>query len=63
MRNVVYRLQKEHAKSYILRLLKRGHAFEVAPHIRFVEVTVNIEAEAPNEMWLFNIAKHPIYDE
>jgi hypothetical protein len=62
VRNVAYSLHKEHAKKYILRLLKLGYSFEVAPRVRFVEVTVNQEAEPPKEGWLADTSELPVYD-
>jgi len=63
MRNITYMLRKEHAKTYINRLLKLGHTFEVAPHIRWTEVTVNIETVAPRKEWEFNPSERPVYPE
>lgn len=60
MRNAAYPLRKEHAKTYINRLLRQGYMFEVAPHVRYVEVTVNQDSEAPRKEWLFDMAENLI---
>lgn len=62
MRNVAYPLRKEHAKKYICRLLRLGYIFEVAPHIQFVEVTVNQESEPPKKEWLYDMTERPVYE-
>lgn len=62
MRNIAYALKKDKAKIYITRLLRLGYSFEVSPHIRFVEVTVNQESPAPPEAWVFDMANNRIQD-
>lgn len=62
MRNVAYPLRKEHAKTYINRLLRLGYMFEVAPHVRFVEVTVNQDSEAPRKEWLYDMTENLVQD-